>query len=338
MQNDIQTRASNYISRIFSVAGANGSTAALLAAGHVVRGFAMPLSDAKTILAAWNETNADPKWTDQELDRKLAEALKNGRMEIGCHLKDDDHHQRRNTTSYRPRPDVPAAKLTDDEKKRRKAAERAAVKASLRLPTGPEMQIIADLRKVSLKAVLYLAQDGLIKVGQWRNRPVFAITSEDFFQVRLMDGQRFWEGGPKELNMAETTPAFIMTRNHNPVGTRMLVSEGLVELLALTELEIRADDYRREHFPDSDYQPVAFAVASSAGSKIDDNVLESMRCKSIRIIPDNDAAGHKATQQWTERIQAAGIHVDNLLMPVGKDLGEALPTMPASFAYNLLQF
>ncbi|MES2467023.1 MAG: toprim domain-containing protein [Verrucomicrobiota bacterium] len=338
MQNDIQTRAGNYISRIFSIAGDNGSTAALLAAGHLVRGFAIPIPDAKRILAAWNETNADPKWTDQELDRKLAEALEKGRMETGCHLRDDDRHQQRNRAPYRPRPDAPATGLADDEKSRRKAAERAAVMASLRLPTASEMEIIAELRRVSIKAVLYLTQDGFLKVGQWRSGAVFAIQSGDFAQIRRMDGDRFWEGGPKELNMAEPTPAFIVSRNSSPDGTRTIIAEGLVELLSLTELEIRAEEYRRTHFPDIEYQPVAFAVASSAGSKIDDIALESLRCKSIRIIPDNDPAGHKAAQHWTERILAAGIHIDNLLMPVGKDLGEALPAMPDAACYHLLQF
>ncbi len=230
----------------------------------------------------------------------------------------------------------------EEERIRWKIAERVAVKSTLRLPTEVEMQIIADLRpKVSVRSVLHLTQDGHLKVGQWRNHPVFAIQFGDFFQIRRMDGEYFWpkdKGGKRELNMAESTPAFVCLRNNTPIGTRTIIAEGLIEILALIELEIRADDYRREHFPNSDYQPVAFAVASSAHSKINDVVLESLRCKSIRVVPDNDTAGHKAAQQWTDRLQAAGIHVDNRLMPIGKDLGDALPHMPDSACYHLLNF
>lgn len=245
------------------------------------------------------------------------------------------------TTSSTTAPKVRKTNSEEDARRQHTLAERAAVKASLRLPTESEMQIIADLRKVSLKPVFYMVEDGMLKVGQWQNRPVFAIQSGDFFQIRRMDGKPFWKtekGEPKELNMAEPTPAFVGLRNNTPTGTRTIVAEGLIELLALIELEIRADDYRREHFPDSDYQPVAFAVAISAHSKINDVVLESLRCSSIRVIPDNDSAGHKAAQQWTERLHGAGIHIDNRLMPIGKDLGDALPYMPDSACYHLLQF
>jgi hypothetical protein len=337
MKNDIQKRASNYIFRIFSTAGSGGSTSALLAAAHLVRGFNLTVAEAKPILADWNETNATPRWTEQELDRKLTEARTKGKMEAGCHIKDDDVRQQRDSAPYRPLHDVPTAKPADDEATRRKAAERAAVKASLRLPTEPEMQIIADLRKVSVKAVFYLVQDGLLKVGQWQNRPVFAIQSGGFAQIRRMDGRDFWPGA-KVYNTAEPTPAFMGYLNKCPTGTRTMIAEGLVELLALIELEIRADDYRREHFPDREYQPVAFAVASSAHSKIDDIVMKSLRCKAIRIIADNDAKGFEAVERWTGTLQAAGIPTDNKIMPIGKDLGDALPQMPDSACYQLLQF
>jgi hypothetical protein len=242
------------------------------------------------------------------------------------------------TTSFTTAPKVKKTNPEEDAKRQQTIAERAAVMASLRLPTEAEMQIIADLRKVSLKAVFYLAEDGHIKVGKRQNHLVFAIQSGDFAQIRRMDGRDFWEGGPKELNMAEPTPAFIGLRNNSPTGTRTIIAEGLIELLALVELEIRAEDYRREHFPDSEYQPVAFAVASSAHSKVNDVVLGSLRCNAIRIIGDNDTQGRKAVMRWTENLQGADIPVDNRIMPIGKDLGDALPLMPDSACYNLLQF
>ena len=248
------------------------------------------------------------------------------------------------TVTATPSTTAPKARKTSQEEEakiRRTLDERAAVRASLRPPNEPEMQIIADLRKVSLKTVFYLAEDGHLKVGIWQNRPVFAIQFGDFFQIRRMDGARFWEtpkGGPKELNMAEPVPAFVGLMNNAPTGTRTIIAEGFVELLALIELEIRADNYRREHLPDSEYQPVAFAVASSAHSKMNDTALESLRCKSIRIIADNDDRGHKAAERWAGTLRAEGIPTDNRVMPIGKDLGDALPHMPNSACYSLLQF
>lgn len=342
MKLDIHERAGRYISSIYSTAGANGSTQALLAAQHLVRGFGIPIPEAKPIFAAWNETNAEPRWSEKDLDRKLAEALEKGQMPMGCHLKDDKAREWRNSGPNKHPAGVPVTKCASDaqaiEKAARKAAERAAVMASLRRPDEPERKRIAALRDVSAKAVLYLSQDGLLEVGLWRNHPVFAFRSGDFAQIRRIDGKRFWEEGPKELNMAEPTPAFVFAANNSPPGTRMMIAEGFVELLALMELEIRADDYRRENFPDSLYQPVAFAVASSAGSKLAGSDLAKMSGRRVRIIPDNDPSGHKATHHWTEALQSTGCPVDNRLMPVGKDLGEALRSIPDHACYHLLQF
>lgn len=242
-----------------------------------------------------------------------------------------------------PRPERPVTKSTSaDEAERRKIAIKEEdwrkFWGSIRRPVMLEMESIASLRRVSVKAVLYLVEDGLLVIGRWQHHDVWAIRSGTFAQARPMGRTHFWEGGPKTINMSADTPAFVFARNNSPTGTRVLLAEGFVELLALVELEIRADDYRREHFPDTPYRPVAFAVAASAGSRLTGSALGILGGRTVRFLPDNDPPGHEATQHWTDAMEATGAAVDNRLMPTGKDPTEALPTMPAAYAYDLLQF
>jgi hypothetical protein len=72
-------RARRYIARIVAISGQGGHDATFRAACQLAdRG--LREDQMMEILLAWNETNANPKWTEAEIRHKVEDALKRGCM------------------------------------------------------------------------------------------------------------------------------------------------------------------------------------------------------------------------------------------------------------------
>ena len=69
-------RADRYISRIRSVQGQNGSASCFRAACILAEGFSLAEGDVRSILTAWNRSNAEPKWSERELEHKISDAMR----------------------------------------------------------------------------------------------------------------------------------------------------------------------------------------------------------------------------------------------------------------------
>lgn len=228
-----------------------------------------------------------------------------------------------------------------DEKEQAKLRGWADIKATFRVPTPAEIDQIAPSRGVSPDPVLWMANDGMLRVGERNGKPVFAIVAGDFVQIRPMTGKTFWDGGPKTLSLSEDIPSFIFSRNSGPTlppGTRVMIAEGPIEFLSMMEAEARADNYRREFFPDSDYHPVHFAVAYNANSRLTPDDIDRLKGRRIRIIPDADKAGEAAGEACKQQLVPHGCTADIWHTPSGKDLGEALPNMTDAQCYQLFNF
>jgi hypothetical protein len=71
----ILERARRYVAKAGpAISGAGGHTHTLLVAKSLIKGFSLPHGDALSLLAEWNEGNAE-KWTLPELEHKLRSAL-----------------------------------------------------------------------------------------------------------------------------------------------------------------------------------------------------------------------------------------------------------------------
>ena len=70
----IEERALSYIQMIRSIQGQYGSKDCYWAATILVHGFMLPQDTALALLSVWNQTNADPPWSDVELRHKLKSA------------------------------------------------------------------------------------------------------------------------------------------------------------------------------------------------------------------------------------------------------------------------
>jgi archaellum biogenesis ATPase FlaH len=82
-------RAKEYIARIRSDQGNRGDVAAYKAAAALVRDFALPAPVALDALREWNQTNAMPPWSEQELEQKIAHAQRYGRHAQGAAYAND---------------------------------------------------------------------------------------------------------------------------------------------------------------------------------------------------------------------------------------------------------
>ena len=80
-------RARRYLAALPpAIAGSHGDLHTFRVCCRLVRGFALDDGEALTLLQEWN-THCQPRWTDRELEQKIASARRYGREPIGGLLK-----------------------------------------------------------------------------------------------------------------------------------------------------------------------------------------------------------------------------------------------------------
>lgn len=71
---DPETRARKYIHKIASIQGEGGDEACFEVATALVKGFAIPMDRAVDLMWTWNVDCAEPRWSEEEIARKLIDA------------------------------------------------------------------------------------------------------------------------------------------------------------------------------------------------------------------------------------------------------------------------
>lgn len=305
MQNIIE-RARKYLAKIPpAIAGSGGHTATLKAAIAMVRGFNLTPEQALPLMLEWNAA-CSPEWTEADLRHKLTDAAKSA-TSAGYLLANDKA--------------VPV-----DE-----GAEKAAKRREwpiFKKPTEEDRQTIATLRGVSPDAVYLMACHGHLWRCRWRDAECLAIRSGTFAQARRMDGQPFTQrdgSTVKALNLPGSEGAFLNPAGMGRADVPIIITEGAISILEAAEAIQRAD------INTGTMHPVAILAAVSASSRFTAAYLATLAGRRVRIIADNDTAGHEAAANWTATLRAVGCTADAIKLPPGlKDLGDALKAVPAT--------
>jgi hypothetical protein len=339
MKMDLMERARRYIAKMPpSIEKQNGSTAFLNVALALVRKFDLPCAGVGELLREWNTLYSKPQWDEAEILHKLKDAYAKGGLPRG--------HQ---GTRPRPSPTAPTpvegAKETFGssvdssgtlmERARRslklaleqasgcpfsneevKARQRAAW-PDFRPMILSEMEQLAALRKLSMGAVYQAHSLGVIRAAEVDGFPCYVLRGPAFAQARRMDGGRLIIQG-KEAK-AKTLPGsagsflglHLLGDNCRPV----LLVEGCIGLLEALEA-IRL--HGRDESPGG-WSPMA---SVSASSRFDERLLNRLRGRRIRIVPDAGPAGVEFCAIATASLRSADCTVDAFRLPPGiGDLG-----------------
>lgn len=299
----IRDRARAYLAHLpVSVQGQGGHDAAFRAACVLVNGFALGEHEALPLLLEWN-AQCLPPWTEAELRHKLRSAAKNpGDKPVGYLLE--------KTSSRNAAPRKPQKPACETQAPR------------LGPLTHDDIRAIAALRGIYPDAVDLAHRWGFLKMATVEGHRCFILQEGGFAQARRLDGQPFRRPDGTQIkakNLPGSEGAFI-GRNWlipNPQITHVLLVEGCIGLLEALAAFCLVDMK----------DPWCILAATSASSRFarDPKLLEALRGKHVRIVPDADTAGVSAAMSWIADLRQAGISHDAFCLPEGcKDLGGLL--------------
>lgn len=298
-------RARAYLSKLPpAIAGSGGHHATYEAAAVLTRGFALPEDAALELLSEWNETHCQPPWRESELRGKLSSAATSSTRPFGYLLNDEQAVTvpRRATVAHIPSGDAIKAK------------QRAAWPEMMAL-TPNAIVTIAKLRVLPKQPVELAHHAGFLRGILYEGHQCFVIREANFAQVRRLDGGKLeTAGGPqKSKNLLGSQGAFIGKKWLNNRSPVLLVEGaiGLLEAAAAIHLTDRTD-----------WTCLAATSASSRFAR-DPALLEQLRGRTVRIVPDNDETGLDAASVWQAELEAGGVTVEAVGLPDGcKDLGD----------------
>lgn len=287
-------RARNYLARIPSAVSGSGGHAATYRAACRVREFGLSWDEALSLLAEWNETHCQPKWTDSELEHKLADAFRKV-VPQSDFLQRNGAAVRRSPSRYvapqRTRPDCGAN----------------APRTMPRIPThhrGTEHEIatLAALRGVSVAGLQLASERGVLRFGVFMERDAWFILDRSgrIAQARRLDGQPWFE----------RVKAWTLKRSQAqwPVGIEeaqpfpiVALTEGGGDMLALCHLIAHANR-----------TDIASVSVLGSAMNIHPDALPHFRGKCVRVFAQSDDAGRKAEDRWTEQLQTIAASVESI--------------------------
>ncbi len=306
MNQNIIERARKYLAKMPpAIAGSGGHAATYHAALAMVRGFNLTPEQALPLMLEWNAACCPP-WSEAALRHKLSDAAKCAKP-AGYLLAND--------------------KANPVDEGASKAAKRRQWPA-FQKPTPADLAAIAALRHVSPDAAYLIACHDHLWRCQWRGAECLAVHSGTFAQVRRMSGQPFAQKDGsklKALNLPGSQGAFLHPGGIGGPDVPVLLTEGAVSLLEAAEAIQRADSNT------GTLHSVAIIAAVSASSRFNKDHLAKLAGRRVRILADNDHAGHEAAAKWAAALETVGCQVDALTMPDGhKDLGDLIKAIPAT--------
>lgn len=301
---DHTDRARRYLAKLPpSVQGTGGEQALHKACFVIVVGFNIPPDAAFPLLAEYN-ARAVPPWPDNALRLKLS-GVNRFHGERGF-LLGGETRERTHRPAQAPAPAKPPRPRPETRK-----------------PTEAEMAQIARVRGVSVGAVLLLVNHGLLTVGLNRGLPAFFLHGPGIFQAKRMDGKE-WETrlGPAKADTFAPVDGFGISCGVTADTKDVIIAEGIVGLLELTEAVLRAEDGTGVA-----WEGVGVIAAYAKDSKISAQQASYLAKRRILILADAGDAGLKAARKWRDAIKAAGgsARIRHFFV---KDLGAALAASP----------
>ncbi len=303
----IRDRARAYLARLpVSVQGQGGHDAAFRAACVLVNGFALADPEALPLLLEWN-AQCLPPWTEAELRHKLRSAAQNPGGKPRGHLLEKSFSS---SSSRQP----------GTRKPQKPACEAQALQFDPL--THDDIRAIAALRGIYPDAVDLAHRWGFLKMATVEGHRCFILQEGGFAQARRLDGRPFRRPDGTQLkakNLPGSQGAFIGKGwlTPHPQITHVLLVEGCIGLLEALAAFCLVD--MKEAW--------CILAATSASSRFarDPALLEALRGRHVRILPDADPAGLNAAMSWAGDLRQAGIPHDAFRLPDGcKDLGDLL--------------
>lgn len=177
--------------------------------------------------------------------------------------------------------------------------------------TGEQYQQLARLMGVSVEAVDWAAERGVLVFGDWHGLQCYGVCDQSgrLFEIRRLNGLNFPAVGELQARASHTVKH---SQANWPVGLPeagqaacLLLVEGLPDFIAAHEL-IVADGLEHR------WAPVAML---SAGVPISSDALPCFNGKDVLICPHNhpNHRGGQSALNWHRQLQAAGCAQISLL-------------------------
>jgi hypothetical protein len=284
--------ATVYLAKLPPAVAGNGGHAATFAAACRLVEFGLTMEQAAPVLAAWNETHCDPRWTEAELRHKLADAFKRKSPKGDfTPLQSPCPTHKRGSNQILARRFSPA--LVENGKPAA-AKEIDALAAKLHAGTEAEQGALAALRGLSVAAVALASARGLLRFGKFRGQQAWFILdrSRRVIQARRLDGQQ-WTANAKAWTLAGSQAAWPVGIGEAENFSAVALCEGSADLLA-------ACHFIAEQGRAADWAPVAML---SASYKIPGDALPMFAGKRVRIFAHNDVTGYAAAARWTAQLK-----------------------------------
>jgi len=337
----LMERARRYIAKMPpSIQGQNGSAAFFNVALALVQKFDLPSAGVHDLLQEWNTLHSKPLWSEAEILHKLRDAF--GSAKGGL---------QRGYSGTRPSPSSIAATPVKGAKEpsgqcwdaggslmeRARSSLKLAMEKVASSPTDPdavkarqraawpdfrpmllsEMKQLAGLRRLSLEAVYQAHSLNVIRAAEVDGFACYVLRGRDFAQAKRMDGGCLRVNGKekKVKTLPGSTGSFFGLHLLGEICRPVLLVEGCIGLLEALEA-IRL--HGRDESPGG-WSPMA---SVSASSRFDERLLNRLRGRRIRIVPDAGPAGVEFCAIATASLRSADCTVDAFRLPPGiGDLG-----------------
>jgi hypothetical protein len=288
-----------------AVAGNGGHDATFNAACRLVE-FWLSFEQASPLLADWNETHCLPKWSDAELNHKLAEAFKR------TGPKPEFAPKGSGIASASAPTQIQSAKPAADSSKRvisnpratfPRESELLSLADKFHVGTPQDIEALAKLRGLSVAGVALASARGFLRFGRYHGEDAWILldASHQNACARRMDGLPWNKYTMNKSTILRGSKARL------PIGIReaqnfptVLLCEGAPDLLA-------AFHFVAIQGREADCAPVAIL---SATYRIPAEVLPLFTGKRVRIFEHDDNAGWVAAETWKNHLNLHGVEAD----------------------------
>lgn len=178
--------------------------------------------------------------------------------------------------------------------------------AHLHAGTDDQLSRLSELRGFSVAALEAATQQRFLVFGYHLGFEVFGVKDQSgsLVEVRRLDGMPFPTIGRlserKSHTVRGSTKSWPLGISESESKPAIALVEGLPDFLACFDFVER--EGKRES--------VAPVAMLSASVSIDENALELLRGKHVRIYPHDDPAGFNAAERWTEQLTGVAASVD----------------------------
>lgn len=307
-----ESRARAYLAKLPpAIAGQGGHAVTFAAACRLVE-FGLCFEQAAPLLAAWNETHCQPRWTDAELRHKLADAFK--RTSPNSQFANGASAARRGvfspvSTSRTANQSASNRILArhfsangDEPGENGVPAEIQTFAAQLREGTEADLSALAALRGLSVAGVALASARGLLRFGRYHWQAAWFVfdASRRNACARRMDGKPWFADGAKSFVLRGSQAAWALGIGEARNFRNVLLCEGAPDLIA-------AFHFIAAQGREADCAPVAML---SGNYSIPADALPLFTGKRVRIYAHDDETGYGAASRWAEQLESRGADVD----------------------------